>query len=318
MIELSVVIPIYRCRGALQELHRRLVAVLPQITSRYEIIFVDDACPEGSWNTIEALAAADPNVVGVKLTRNFGQHFAITAGLKEARGNHVVVMDGDLQDPPEAIPSLWEIAAQGIPIVYARRMSRHQSSTRMSAGWLYFKFLLYISKWDIDPSYGTFTLLSRRVVDAYLQFSEPYRHYLFILYWLGFEGQSVDVDRHTREIGKSSYRLSSLLKHAFHGMIFFSNSMLTPYVWAIAAMLALCFIGAVFSLTDMVTTVPGQRLLTFGAAVFGALLSCTLLVLGLYVGLMLSTLKKRPLYVIAKRVGREEAPSTDRASTNHR
>ena len=304
MIQLSVVVPIYRCKASLRELHRRLTAVLPSIVTSYEIIFVDDACPEKSWTEVEALAKQDPHVVGVKLTRNFGQHLAITAGLKEARGEHVVVMDGDLQDPPEAIPSLWEVGKKGAPVVYARRRSRHQSATRMSAGQLYFKFLRYISKWNIDPSYGTFTLLSRRVVDAYLSFSEPHRHYLFILYWLGFEGRSVDIERHTRKVGASSYRLSSLLRHAFQGVLFFSNSMFMPIAWAVTAMVLLSLGTMIFSFFDWSTSLAGQKILTFGAGLFGFLLSGVLLIVGLYLAALFVVLKRRPLFIVAERVGR--------------
>ncbi|MCB5175188.1 glycosyltransferase family 2 protein [Microvirga lenta] len=307
MIELSIVVPIYRCKASLRELHRRLTAVLPSIVTSYEIVFVDDACPEKSWLEITALAKEDPHVVGVRLTRNFGQHLAITAGLKEARGNHVVVMDGDLQDPPEAIPALWEVGTRGVPIVYARRRSRHQSATRMSAGQLYFKFLRYISKWNIDPSYGTFTLLNRRVVDAYLEFSEPHRHYLFILYWLGFEGRAVDIERDTRKAGTSSYRLSSLLRHAFQGVLFFSNSMFMPIAWAITAMLLISFGAMIFSLFDLSITVTGQKILTFGAGMFGALVSGVFFIMGLYLAALFVVLKRRPLFIVAERVGQPES-----------
>ncbi|ABS64923.1 glycosyl transferase family 2 [Parvibaculum lavamentivorans DS-1] len=234
-IDLSVVLPVYKCGAALSELHQRLTRILATMSVSYEIILVDDGCPDNGWRGIVDLARQDTHVAGIRLSRNFGQAIAIAAGLAESRGEKVIVMDADLQDPPEAIPILWDKAQTGAALVYGRRDEEHQSMMRMAAGKLYFAFLRMISGRAIDPRYGTFTLLSRPTVDAYLRFTEPNRHYLFILYWLGFDGVDADYKRHKREIGQSSYRFGSLLRHSFQGVLFYSQSL--------RRLLAACAIG---------------------------------------------------------------------------
>lgn len=293
-VELSIVVAIYRCRGSLVELHRRLGLALEALVADYEIIFVDDDCPDKSWEVIEQLAAADHHVRGIKLSRNFGQSIAIAAGLSEARGARVVVMDGDLQDPPEAIKILWNAAEAGAPLVYGKRHSDHQSVARIGAGKLYFTFLRLISGRNIDPGYGTFTLLSREVVDAYLQFNEPNRHFLFVLYWLGCGGIDVKYDRDKRGVGKSSYRLWRLLRHSYQGVIFYSQSLLYILIAVVGALtvvsISFAIIGADYPLIR-----SGQ------IAIFGVLLSIAILILGVFASNILDYTKRRPLFIVLKR-----------------
>jgi glycosyltransferase involved in cell wall biosynthesis len=290
---LSVIVAVYRCRGTLAELHGRLAAVLPTCVESHEIIFVDDGCPDNSWAEIERLAAEDPRVRGVKLSRNFGQAIAISAGLKECDGERAVVMDGDLQDPPEAISILLQAAAGGAALVYAKRKSDHQSFARLQFGRLYFQFLKLISGREVDPGYGTFTLLSRDVIDAYTEFSEPRRHYLFILYWLGYEGIDVEYIRDRRTVGTSSYPFWKLLKHSYAGLIFYSESLLRVFMLATSAM-ALVSLSVPFG-NGIVRDIQ--------FALLGVLLAAVLSILGVYTSNILDYSKRRPLFTVFKRVG---------------
>lgn len=299
---LSVIVAVYRCKDTLAELHSRLSAVLPKSVQSYEIIFVDDGCPENSWTEIERLAAEDPRVRGVKLSRNFGQAIAISAGLKECDGERAVVMDGDLQDPPEAIPMLLEAAEGGAALVYAKRKSDHQSFARLQLGKLYFQFLKMISGRAVDPGYGTFTLLSRNVIDAYTQFSEPNRHYLFILYWLGFEGIDVEYIRERRTIGRSSYPFWKLLKHSYAGLIFYSESLLRTFMLTTLVMVLL----------SLSFPFGSGVIREIQLALFGIVLAAALSILGLYASTILDYSKRRPLFVVFKRAGTR--PSSSAAS----
>ena len=185
-VDLSVVVPVYACAGSLSELHRRLTAVLSQLVDRYEIVFVDDRARDGSWAMLQKLAAEDPNVVACRLSRNFGQQLAITAGLAECCGEYAIVMDCDLQDPPEFIPDLLAEARRGFDIVLANRRSDYHSGLRGHANRFYFWLLGAVSGREFSGDPGSFSIISRRIIDAFLSFRERDRHYLMVLNWLGF------------------------------------------------------------------------------------------------------------------------------------
>jgi glycosyltransferase involved in cell wall biosynthesis len=303
-VELSVVVPVYGCAGCLETLHRRLTAVLGTLAAGYEILLVDDCAPDGAWNVIRRLAAADPRVRGIRLSRNFGQHAAITAGLAECRGRHAVVMDCDLQDPPEAIPQLWEKALAGHDIVLARRKRKRQSIFRRLAAALYFRALGAMSDRRFDGEFGAFSILSRPVIDAFLRFQDRDRHYLFILYWLGFDAVAIEYEHAARHSGASSYSLRALLRHAFNGIVFQTTTVLRWIVYfgfmisAAGAALALYLMYLYFSRTPP----PGWTSLAVLLLVIGGFIIMSTGVTGLYIGKIFEQVKGRPLYVIDKRV----------------
>jgi hypothetical protein len=165
-IEISVVVPTYACATCLHALHERLSATLGAMAVEYELVFVDDRAQDGSWDVLAQLAAADPRVRAFRMSRNFGQHMAITAGVAEAAGAWVVVMDCDLQDPPEEIPRLYAKAREGHDIVLARRLQRQGARVRDHAGRLYFRLLNLVAGTAIDRTYGTFSIISRQVATA--------------------------------------------------------------------------------------------------------------------------------------------------------
>ncbi|NBU65262.1 MAG: glycosyltransferase, partial [Chloroflexia bacterium] len=217
---MSVVIPVYGCRTCLVALCERLYATLSSMAMPFEIILVDDRSPDDAWEEIVLLQALYPSVVGVRLSRNFGQHIAITAGLQTAQGEYVVVMDCDLQDPPELIPTMYAKLHEGFDLVLGRRVVRNHSWFRTAMASWYFGVMSWISDYKIDGTEGSFSLLTRKVVNGYLQFSERERHYLFILRWLGFHQGVVNFTHEQRAAGKSSYSLGRLIRHALSGMFF--------------------------------------------------------------------------------------------------
>jgi dolichol-phosphate mannosyltransferase len=299
-VDLSVVVPVYGCASCLDELHRRLTAVLSQLVDAYEIVFVDDRAPDDAWPVLLKLGAEDGRVRALRLSRNFGQHKAITAGLAAARGRWVVVMDCDLQDPPEQIPRLFEAATAGHDIVFGRRATRSHSSMRRMSARLYFRMLNAFTGSQIDGSYGTFSCLSSKVVDAYLRMGERDRHYLFILYWLGFDHTAVDYEHAERAAGDSSYGLMALFRHAIDG-VFFQTTVLLRWIVYLGFLLSLAGGGlavyfVVAKLTD--SAYPGWTSLAVFTLLIGGFTIVSTGTIGLYVGKVFEQVKERPLYVI--------------------
>jgi glycosyltransferase involved in cell wall biosynthesis len=305
--ELSVVVPVYGCADCIEVLHRRLVAALERCTASFEIVLVDDCAPDGAWRVLCDLAAADRRVRGIRLSRNFGQHAAITAGLAECRGRRAVVMDCDLQDPPEVIPQLWREALAGHDIVLARRKRKRQGALRRVAATLYFCALSALSGRRFDGEFGSFSIISRPVIDAYLRFQDRDRHYLFILHWLGFDAAAVEYEHAERHSGSSSYSLRALLRHAFNGIVFQTTTVLRWIVYfgflvsAAGSGLAACLIYLAFSRTPP----PGWTSLAVLILVVGGFIIMSTGVTGLYIGKIFEQVKGRPLYVIDKRINDE-------------
>jgi polyisoprenyl-phosphate glycosyltransferase len=296
----SVVVPVYGCAECLEPLCSRLEAVLAAITSRFEIILVDDRSPDHAWRTIRELQDTYPAVKGLRLSRNFGQQIAISAGLAAAEGDYAVVMDCDLQDPPERIPDLYTKLRQGYDLVLARRAKRTHSPLRLAAARLYFAVLSRLAEERIDGSYGAFSLLSRKVIDAFLRFNERERHYLFILRWLGFNMGSVEYEHEERAVGRSSYSFARLLRLAIDG-VFFQATVLLRWIVTLGLLFALLglvlagfFIYNYFAHGSVVgwTSVAVLILICTGVILF------SVGVIGLYVGKIFDQVKGRPLHVI--------------------
>jgi glycosyltransferase involved in cell wall biosynthesis len=295
-----VVVPVYGCRDCVRPLHRRLVDALEMITAEYEIVFVDDRSPDGAWAILEELAAADPHVKAIRLSRNFGQHAAITAGLATSAGAWTVVMDCDLQEPPEAIPRLYERARQGFDLVLARRIQRAHSPFRLLLARVYFKLLNTFMGTHIDRTYGTFSILSRKVVEAYLSLGERDRLYLFVLNWLGFEQGTIEVEIGERAAGESSYDLGRLLRHAASGIFFQTTNLLLYIVYFGFVMAAIGLLGAIYLVFLYLTAHPPAgytSVMVLLLVVSGFIITSTG-VTGLYIGRVFQQVKGRPLYVI--------------------
>jgi dolichol-phosphate mannosyltransferase len=297
---LSVVVPVYGCGDCLEELHEQIVKFVGPITSEFEIVFVDDRSPDHAWPVLERLVAADSHVRAIRLSRNFGQHAAITAGLAASRGEWTVVMDCDLQDPPDAIPSLYARANEGFDLVLARRRQRTHSPVRLALARVYFKLLNTFMGTDIDGAYGTFSILSRKVVDAYLSLGDRDRHYLFVLYWLGFEHGTIEVEHRERGAGQSSYTLGRLLRHAVSGVFFQTTNLLLYIVYLGFIVAGVGLLGVLWLVYQYVFAHPpaGFTSLAVLILVVGGFIIGSTGVTGLYIGRVFQQVKGRPLYII--------------------
>lgn len=283
-------------------LYERLKASLGGITPSWEMIFIDDRSPDSAWPVLTGLARVDPAVKVFRLSRNFGQHAAITAGLAETSGRWVVVMDCDLQEPPEVIPRLYARAQQGFDIVLARRTRRQHGRYRHLAAVAYFKLMRLLTGLDSTGEYGTLSIVSRKVVDAFLRLRDKDRHYLLILNWLGFNHDAIDFEHEERAIGKSSYNLRGLIQHGLDGLFFQTTTLLKFIVYlgfALAlggALLALYFIVVYFSLHPY--PYPGWTSLSVLILITGGFIIISTGVTGLYIGKIFQQVKDRPLYIV--------------------
>jgi polyisoprenyl-phosphate glycosyltransferase len=303
--ELSVVVPVYRCGDCLAELHRRLSVALSTLGVEYELLFVDDRSPDDAWPRLLELCAADVHMVAVRFSRNFGQHAAITAGIAESRGRHVVVMDCDLQDKPEDISRLYERALTGAAIVFARRRRRQHHWFRRVAARTYFWLMRIFTGVAVQGEYGTFSLIERRVADAYLRVHDRGRHYLFILYWLGFEHSEIDVDHAARASGTSSYSFTGLVRHAMQGL-FFQTTRLLRWIVYLGFLVAIAGVVVACYLTYVAITAhpyPGWTSLAVLILLIGGMIITSVGVTGLYIEQIFDQVKDRPLYVVDDRVG---------------
>jgi polyisoprenyl-phosphate glycosyltransferase len=311
VVELSVVVAVYRCAECLRPLYDRLVSSLAQAAQTFEIIFVDDASPDDAWRLLAELVAQDTHVRAIRLSRNFGQHAAITAGLQESRGRWIVVMDCDLQDLPEEVPKLYRRALNGYDIVFARRNRRRDSRFRRWAASAYFRLMNRFVGTSIDGEYGTFSVISRPVRDAYLSIGDQGRHYLLILYWLGFTQTAVDVPHGARHAGESSYTFTKLVRHAVDGVFFQTTVLLRwiVYFGFLVAVVGVLLAGLFVLILIFGDPPPGWTSLAVLILIIGGFIIMSTGVTGLYIGKIFDQVKDRPLYVVAERAGFNQADS---------
>ncbi len=300
-VVLSAVIPVYQAEQVLPELLARLSSALAAIDPAYEIILVDDRSLDRSWEVILELLPAYPRLTAIRLSRNFGQHHAITAGMDVARGHWTVIMDCDLQDQPEAIAALYAKAREGFDIVLARRVGRQDPWMKRTWSALYHAVFRACSGYSLDRSVGAFRIMHRKVVDSFCRMREAHRLFGGLVQWVGFSTSSVEVQHAARAQGRSSYRVWTGIQVTLDGVISFSNRPLYFSVIVGAVIAALSgawglFIIIYFALTR--TTAQGWPSLMAVTAFMGGLVLFNLGVIGLYLGRVYEQVKGRPLYVV--------------------
>ena len=300
-IDISVVIPVYGCRAAIPELHRRLCESLEKISKAFEIILVDDYCPQNSWEEIQKVCEKDKRVIGIHMARNFGQIRAITAGLDKSRGDWVVVMDCDLQDRPETIPELYQKAQEGYDVVFARREGRKDSAITKFLSKCFYKVYDYFTDGTFDSSICNFSISKRKVIDYYCRMREQNRAYTMFIRWFGFKQTAIDMPADERFEGKSSYNLKRKLKMAFEIITSQSNKPLlfSVKLGFVSAFLALIYIiYLVFREIILGDVLVGWTSIVASIYLMGGIILCAIGVVGIYVGNIFNEAKNRPLYVI--------------------
>ena len=302
-IQISVVSPIYGCKACLPELYERLVASLSQISPSFEIILVNDACPENSWECIELLCERDSRVKGINLSRNFGQHYAISAGLDHARGEWVVVMDCDLQDQPEEILKFYAKAQEGYDIVFGQRVNRRDSFFKKFGSAAFNRVLEYFTGSRHDNTIANFGIYAKKVIATINRYREQSRDFLLFARLVGFKKAVIEIEHAPRAHGESSYTFSKLIRLAIDSIVSHSNKPLRlciklGFFIAMASMgFALWLILRYFfyhTPTEGWTSLMVSMFFMFG------LLFAVIGIVGLYIGKIFDEVKQRPLYIIGE------------------
>jgi len=301
----SVVIPVYKAETCLTPLYQRLCSTMEAITPDFEIILVEDCGGDRSWEMIRRLAEADKRVKGIQFSRNFGQHYGITAGLDHCRGDWIVVMDCDLQDQPEEIPKLYAKALEGFDVVYARRAVRRDSFFKRLSSQLFYLVFDYLTEQKSDPSVANFGLYSRSVIDYYCQIRESVRAFPLFVRWLGFPSAHVDIEHAPRFSGVTSYTFYKLMHLAINAIIAQSNR---PLRISIKFGFFMAFCSLVMALYYTVryflyaVTIEGWTSVIVSIYFLAGLFFINTGFIGLYIGRIYDETKGRPLYVVRERL----------------
>jgi polyisoprenyl-phosphate glycosyltransferase len=304
---LSVVTPVYGAESCLDELHRRLTETLQSMKVDYEIVLVNDGSPDGSGAVLAAMAARDSRVIVLNLSRNFGQHPAILAGLEHARGRQVVVMDCDLQEAPEDIPRLVAKAAEGYEVVFGLRRRSQRSWFKRLTSKAWFSLINLLSDFPVIPGIGTFSLLDRRVVDQLVRMPNRHSHYQHLVRWIGFRQSSIEIEQAARFDGKrGSYSLRALLRHAFIGVVAHSTRLLTFSIYlgfAFVGLSVLQFGSVLYLKLFRGVGVAGWTSLMAATWLIGGAILSSLGVIGLYLARIVDEVKQRPAFIVRERLG---------------
>jgi len=308
MAHISVVIPVYKAERCLEELYRRLKVSLESITEDFECVLVEDCGGDRSWEMIEELARRDPRIRGVQFSRNFGQHYGITAGIDYANGDWVVVMDCDLQDAPEEIPRLYAKAQEGYDIVLARRGKRQDPMLKRLLSWAFYKVFSYLAEIDYDAEVGNFRIMSRKVADNFRQMREKLRFFSGLVDWMGFPAAKIDVQHAPSLHGQSTYTFKTLMRLAIDTILAYSDKplrMSIKFGFLIAAIAF--FVGAALLLQALLygSPVTGWSSLIVSLYFLGGIIIANLGIIGIYLGKTFDETKKRPLYIVRETTFRE-------------
>lgn len=298
---ISVVIPVYKAEDCLHELYDRLVNSLETISKDFEIILVEDCGGDRSWDIIVELAQQDKRVKGIQFSRNFGQHYGITAGLDHCDGDWVVVMDCDLQDRPEEISRLYAKAQEGYDVVLARRGMRQDPTLKRLTSWLFYRLFNNLAELNYDAQVGNFRIISRKVVDSFRLMREQLRFFGGLIDWLGFTTTSINVKHAPRLTGKSTYTFYKLWKLATDTTIAYSDKPLRLSIklgFFISFMAFL--VGAYLFCRVLIygSVVTGWSSLIVSLYFLGGIIISNIGIIGIYLGKTFDETKKRPLYII--------------------
>jgi len=306
--KLSVVVPVYMGCVFLRELYERVKKSAESVFSDFELILVNDASPDNSWQNIVSLCNEDPRVKGINLSRNFGQHYAITAGLTYVTGEWVVVMDCDLQDVPEEIPKLYNKACEGYPVVFAQRIDREDSWFKRTQSKMFHAFFDYLTDRKSDPTVANFGIYRRKVIKAVLEFGDCVKCFPLIVTYVGFATAYVPVVHDARKSGRSSYTLGKALRFATNLMLAYSNKPLRLFTAGGFVVVVIAFVISLYFLFLHISgkiVVSGFMSLILSIWFVGGMLMMQIGIVGVYLGRVFNQTKNRPSFVIDETVNFE-------------
>ena len=302
--KLSLVVPVFNEQEVMPESFRRTKAAMDAMGYPYEIIYVDDGSRDGTWEILSQIAAENAQVTALRFSRNFGHQLAVTAGMDAADGDAVIIMDADLQDPPEVIADMVKAWEQGADIAYGKRLKRHgETMMKKFTAWCYYRLLSAMSAYPIPLDTGDFRLLDRAVADKFRELREHNRFLRGMSAWMGYNAVPVEYVRHERAAGKTKYSLKKMLKLAADGIFGFSTKPLSMLTYMGAGVLAAALAGIVITAVWAAAAgVPGWL---WGLWVLIALDGVILLCMGVqgeYIQRIYDEVQGRPLYVVKERI----------------
>ena len=304
-MQISVVIPVYQAQDIIPELLRRLELSLLNVTSAYELLLIEDGSTDNSWQVIADAAAENKKIKAIKLSRNFGQHYAITAGIDVCCGDWVIVMDCDLQDRPEEIPALYNKAMEGFDIVYAQRVNRKDSLWKKIFSKLFYKIYSKLAGIEYDGHVANFGIYRKKVITVLKNMREPMRAFSPMVRWVGFNKAFIQVEHGRRFSGRSTYSLNKVFNLAGDIILAYSDKPLKIIIRIGFIISFISFLIAVYYLIiyfEGRILVPGYVSIILSIWFLGGLIILNLGVIGLYISKIFAGIKNRPLYIIDKSI----------------
>ncbi len=298
-----MVVPVLNEEALVGELIKRIDTALKNETKNYKIILIDDGSTDETWNQILKTKKEIPNILGIKLSRNFGQHYAISAGLAHSNSDWVVVMDGDLQDRPEVIPKLLDKAKEGYDIVFVNRQNRPEGFMYKAAQKLFYALLNALSGLNLDSRQANFSIISRKVVENFNLYSETTRFYASTIKWLGFKRAEINADHGERLNGKPSYTIKKRINLAMDIILSFSER---PLKFAINLGIFFSIISLLLTFKLIWTTITqgfevlGWASIIISITFFSGIILTVLGITGLYLAKIFTEVKNRPIYIISE------------------
>ena len=300
---LSLVVPAFNEEEAMEQSFERTYRAMSSIGYPFEIIYIDDGSRDRTWEIISRLAREHEEVKALRFSRNFGHQLAVTAGMDEAKGDAVIIMDADLQDPPEVIADMVKAWEQGADIAYGKRMHRKgETAAKKLTAWCYYRLLNFMSAYPIPLDTGDFRLLDKGVADEFKVLREHNRFLRGMSAWLGYNAVPVEYVREERCAGKTKYTLKKMLRLAADGIFGFSSRPLTLIGWAGLAVLCIALLGLIATIAcAAVTGVPGWIWAVCALVLLDGVILCAMGVQGAYTQRIYDEVKGRPLYIIKER-----------------
>lgn len=302
---ISIVSPVYRAEKILPILVSEINLVMERIGEDYEIILVDDRSPDNSWEVMKVLSSQNPKIKSIRLSRNFGQHSAIFAGLTRAKGDWVVVMDCDMQDQPKEIAKLYKKALEGYDIVLGQRENRKDKFLKKLTSKLFYKVFNYLSGANFDNNVANFGIYHQKTIKSILDMGDYVKFFSLFINWIGFKSVSIPIEHGEREEGKSTYSVGRLFKQAFNVIISFSDKPLRLFINFGLSISVLSFIVGIYylylALTGKIAQPGFSSLILSIWFLSGIIISCIGIV-GVYLGKTFDQAKDRPTFIIDEEV----------------
>lgn len=298
---ISIVSPVYRAERIVENLVAEIQAAMEQLNLPYEIILVDDRSPDDSWNVMKSISGRYDNVKSIRLSKNFGQHPAIIAGLSKTSGDWVVVMDCDLQDQPKEIINLYKKAQEGFEVVLARREQRSDSFFKKLSSKIFSKIFSFFTDTEYNNEIANYGIYQRKVILSILEITDYIKFFPLFVNFVGYTSTSISVEHAFREEGKSSYSLSKLVSLAFNTIISFSNKPLKMFVKFGMLISFISILFGAYNIYEALTSkiaVLGYSSLIVSIWFLSGVIITTIGITGIYVGKIFDQTKNRPVFII--------------------